>query len=107
LWRDVKVCHHLDGLLGERGERAVLFILTSAGGVRRPVDVTMMEKSYGWPQHHREGYPDLVGPEVDLHRMIEPFNAEHHHVQIVLVNQFGWSHERIGSRLPREMHMGH
>lgn len=107
LWRDVQVCHHLDRLLGERGKRAVLFILTSAGGVRRPQDVAQMEKAYGWPRHHREGYPDLVGPEVGLHKMIEPFNTDHHNLQIVLVNQFGWSRERIGKRLPTRMHIGH
>jgi hypothetical protein len=71
--------------------------------VRRPQDVVQMEKHYGWPRAHRHGFPDLVGPEVDIHRMIEPFNADHKNVQIVLVNQFGWSRDRIGKRLPREM----
>ena len=107
LWRDLAVCHHLDAQLGEIGKKAVLFILTTAGGVRRPQDVLHMEQQYGWPRHHREGYPDLVGPEVDLHRMIEPFNKEHANVQVVLVNQFGWSSERIGARLPKGMHIGH
>ena len=103
MWRDVAVCHAWADKLAQRGEKGVLFILTSAGGVRRPQDVVNMEKTYGWPRHHREGYPDLVGPEVDLHKMIEPFNAEHEHFQIVLVNQFGWSPQRIGKRLPKDM----
>jgi hypothetical protein len=103
LWRDVQVCHELDGKLGEQGKTGVLYMLTSAGGVRRPQDVRKMESEYDWPRHHREGYPDLVGPEVDLHAMIEPFNAEHQNIQIVLVNQFGWSPQRIGDRLPRQM----
>ncbi len=107
LWRDMKVCHHLDAQLGEIGKKAVLYILTTAGGVRRPQDVRNMEQSYGWPRQHREGYPDLVGPEVDLHQMIEPFNKSHQNVQVVLVNQFGWSRDRIGSRLPAGMHIGH
>ena len=107
LWRDLQVCHHLDGLLAERGQTGVLYILTSGGGVRRPQDVTHMEKTYAWPRFHREGYPDLVGPEVDLNRMIEPFNAEHKAMQVVLVNQFGWSRDRIGQRLPADMHIGH
>lgn len=107
LWRDLKVCHHLDRLLGETGKKAVLYILTSAGGVRRPQDVMQMEKQYGWPRHHREGYPDLVGPEVDLNHMILPFNQAHANVQVVLVNQFGWSRDRIGTRLPADMHIGH
>lgn len=103
MWRDIKICHYLDGLLAAKKQKGVLYILTSGGGTRRPQDVLNMEKNYGWPRYHREGYPDLVGPEVDLHHMIEPFNAEHENVQIVLVNQFGWSRQRIGNRLPREM----
>lgn len=103
LWRDVKVCHHMDRLLGEKGQKAVLYILTTAGGVRRPQDVLAMEKNYGWPRQHRHGYPDLVGPEVDIDRMVVPFNAEHQNIQIVLVNQFGWSRQRIGKRLPKDM----
>ncbi len=106
LWRDVKVCHHLHDHLAARGQTGVLYILTSAGGVRRPHDVYAMEQNYGWPRGHREGFPDLVGPEVDLHRMIEPFNAAHPNLQIVLVNQFGWARDRIGKRLPEAMHIG-
>lgn len=103
MWRDMQVCHELDRRLGQRGQKAVLFLLTSAGGVRRPQDVALMERQYGWPRHHRHGFPDLMGIEADVYRMIEPFNAEHAHVQIVLVNQFGWSRERIGQRLPEGM----
>jgi len=103
LWRDMKLCHELDSRLGARGRKAVLFILTSGGGTRRPQDVYAMERDYGWPRHHRHGYPDLVGPEADTNAMIEPFNAEHENVQVVLVNQFGWERSRIGKRLPRDM----
>ncbi|MEX0885924.1 MAG: glycosyltransferase [Phycisphaeraceae bacterium] len=103
MWRDVKLCAELNRRLGEKKKKAVLFILTSAGGVRRGQDVAYMERQYGWPRHHRDGYPDLVGPEVELARMIEPYNAEHENVQVVLVNQFGWSRERIGRRLPQGM----
>jgi len=105
LWRDAKVCHGLDEKFNVEGRTGVLYILTSGGGVRRPQDVTRMEQQYDWPRDHRDGYPDLVGPEVDLWRMIEPFNAEHEHVKIVLVNQFGWSQQRIGSRVPAKMDM--
>jgi hypothetical protein len=105
LWRDLKVCHHLDAMFATRKETGVLFILTSGAGVRRVQDVCTMECSYGWPRHHRAGYPDLVGPEVELWRDIDQFNIGHKHVQVVLVNQFGWSHSRIGERLPKDMHM--
>jgi hypothetical protein len=106
LWRDLGLCHELDTLLAERDETAVLYLLTSAGGVRRRSDVRRMEADYGWPADHRAGYPDLVGPEEDLWRMIEPFNADHEHVQVVLVNQFGWTRDRIGKRLPESMDIG-
>ena len=103
LWRDLAVCHELDALLRQQDKTAVLFILTSAGGVRRPQDVAAMEEHYGWPRYHKSGYPDLAGPEEDLNRDIEVFNAAHPNVQVVLVNQFGWSADRIGRRLPPEM----
>ena len=103
LWRDLKVCHELDRSLAEQGKTGVLYILTSAGGVRRPQDVLAMEEHYDWPRHHREGYPDLVGPEGDINRDIEAFNKNHQAIQAVLVNQFGWSHSRIGKRLPVDM----
>jgi hypothetical protein len=103
LWRDMKLCHELDQRLAAEGKTAAHFILTSGGGTRRPQDVAAMEAEYGWPRHHRHGYPDLVGPEVEIHAMIEPFNAEHQHCQIVLVNQFGWERSRIGQRLPAKM----
>ena len=103
LWRDVRVCHELDRHFQHLGLRGALFILTTGGGTRRPQDVRSMETEYGWPRRHRVGYPDLVGPEVGLHEMIEAFNAEHEHIQIVLVNQFGWSRQRIGRRLPADM----
>ena len=103
LWRDLKVCHELDAQLGATQKKGVLYILTSGGGVRRQQDVVSMEQNYGWPRNHRENYPDLVGPEVDLWRDIETFNAEHKNVQVILVNQFGWSRARIGKRLPEKM----
>lgn len=65
-----------------------------------------MEDEYGWPRQHRAGYPDLVGPELDLAAIVDRFNASHTHVQAVLVNQFGWSGELIGDRLPAKMDFG-
>ncbi len=97
LWRDLMVCHWLDGLLSEKGKTAVLYILTTGGGARRPQDIAAMEKNYGWPRYHRKGFPDLVGPEEGIWHDAELFNAGHRAVQVVLVNQFGWSRARIGS----------
>jgi len=105
LWRDLKVCHDLDRHFQRQDLTGVLYILTSGGGVRRPQDVVAMESRYGWPREHREGYPDLVGPEVGLWRDIQGFNANHRRIQVVLVNQFGWSRPAIGQRLPEDMHI--
>ncbi|HWB20080.1 MAG TPA: hypothetical protein VG711_07265 [Phycisphaerales bacterium] len=99
-WRDLQICHELDSRLAARGRKAVLFIVTSAGGTRRPQDVRHMENEYAWPRHHRMGYPDLVGPEVDFNAIIDAFNASHSSIQAVLVNQFGWSSEKLGLRAP-------
>jgi hypothetical protein len=83
-----------------------LYIVTSAGGIRRPQDVTAMAEEYNWPRHHREGYPDLVGPEVGFNQMVDQFNATHRNIQAVLVNQFGWSHELVGPLSSEEMNFG-
>ena len=103
LWRDLKICHSLDGQLARQQKTGVLYILTSAAGVRRRQDILAMEKNYGWPRDHENGYPDLVGPEQSLYRDIAAFNDGHGAVQVVLVNQFGWSRQRIGNRLPATM----
>ena len=107
LWRDMKVCHELDAQLAAMDKTAVLYLLTTGGGVRRAADVEAMEHAYGWPRHHRLGYPDLVGPEQGINHDVENFNKHHRAVQIVLVNQFGWSRARIGKHVPKEMNMGH
>jgi hypothetical protein len=107
IWRDVQVCHELDARFGAAGGavggRGVLYVVTSAGGTRRTQDVCGMEREYGWPRQHRVGYPDLVGPEIGFNEMIEAFNRDHENVQIVLVNQFGWSHDAVGKRVPEPM----
>ena len=103
LWRDLKVCHELDAHFGQQGITGVLYVLTTAGGIRRPQDVDRMQRQYGWPKNHRQGYPDLVGPEIEINSDIEAFNEEHKHIQAVLVNQFGWSRKRIGPSLSQAM----
>ncbi|GAB4384666.1 MAG: hypothetical protein Kow0022_07920 [Phycisphaerales bacterium] len=103
LWRDLRVCHELDERFAGTDRRGVLFILTTAAGRRRSKDVLAMEAEYGWPRVHRQGYPDLVGPEIELDQMVRVFNAGHERVQAVLVNQFGWDRAHIGTRLPEGM----
>jgi glycosyltransferase involved in cell wall biosynthesis len=105
LWRDLKVCHELDRALVADRRTAVLFILTTGGGTRSEQDVQTMANDYGWPRHHQPGYPDLTGPEIYLCRDVDTFNKGHEAIQVVLVNQFGWSRSRLGPSLPAEMTM--
>lgn len=104
LWRDVRVMEQLDNMLAARGESAVLFTLSStipAG--RSSEEVWRWESEYGWPAEHRAGNGDLVGLETDYYQMIQAFNARAHASRIVLVNQFGWSRDRCGGRMPADM----
>jgi glycosyltransferase involved in cell wall biosynthesis len=103
IWRDFLVCHELDRRFAELGRTGVLYIITTAGGTRRPQDVRSMVEEYGWPRRHRAGYPDLVGPEAGFNAMIEQFNANHQHIQAVLVNQFGWSRDLVGTWIGQSM----
>ena len=104
LWRDLRVLEELDPLLASREATAVLFILATAPpSGRRSEDILRMEEEYGWPVSHREGHPDLVGPEVSLYHAIEQFNARARAVRVVFVNQFGWDQERCGRRMPSDM----
>lgn len=96
IWRDLQVCHEMESMLGKQDKKAVLYILTSAGGTRSKADVEHMCKSYGWPLHHKAGYPDLCGPEVELANDAAEFNLNHKNVKVVLVNQFGWGPDLVG-----------
>ncbi|MFO1430071.1 MAG: hypothetical protein U1F76_08030 [Candidatus Competibacteraceae bacterium] len=90
LWRDINVCHFLDPLLSKQGMRGVLYLICSTHGLRLPHDIQRMERDYGWPRHHRQGYPDLQGNESSLNQMVNKFNIQHENLQIVLINSFDW-----------------
>jgi hypothetical protein len=105
LWRDLRVMEHLDGMLAQAGQRAVLFVLsTSVPAGRRPEWVAAWEEQYGWPVGHRADNGDLLDLEISyFFDGVEPFNARAQASRVVLVNQFGWSQERCGKRMPAEM----
>ena len=105
LWRDIRVMEHLEGLLRQAGKRSVLFVLsTSVPAGRRPEWVEAWERQYGWPVGHRGDNGDLIDGEVSFFfDGIEPFNRRAGQSRIVLVNQFGWSRERCGTRMPADM----
>lgn len=103
IWRDLAVLHELEPLLAERGETAVYFMLGTLAGPRRGQDVRQMERVYGWPVNHERGYPDLCGGEELLGEMFDAFNEDHTAVRAILVNQWGWSRQACGQRMPEEM----
>ncbi len=105
LWRDARVLWHINEQLAERDERAVLFVLsTEEPGGRKAESVYEWEEEYGWPVGHRGDNGDLIGAEVDFFfHVVEPFNQAASHCKIVFVNQFGWSQDRCGKRMPAEM----
>ncbi|HID35425.1 MAG TPA: hypothetical protein EYP25_12835 [Anaerolineae bacterium] len=105
LWRDIRVLEHLDRILARASKTAVMFILSSAEPAgRSPEQIFHWEQEYGWPVGHRADNGDLVGLEVDFFfHVLEPFNRRSQAVKAVLVNQFGWSQDRCGRRMPEAM----
>ncbi len=102
-WRDLKVISHLDAALGGEGRTGLLVILSCGAPPRSMAEVNRMAGEYGWPWHHREGYPDLAGPELEIFQLIRQFNAGHTNVKVMLVNQFGWSRAALGDAAHEDM----
>jgi hypothetical protein len=103
LWRDIRVMEQLDGMLAERGEKAVLFMLSSVRPEGRTAGEVQRMAGYGWPREHRFGWPDLIDLETSLYGAIKAFNATARASQVVLVNQFGFSRDRIGPGMPADL----
>ncbi len=103
LWRDHRVMDHLEPLLRRDHKTAVLFVLSTETSARRFDDVLNMEAGYKWPVAHREGYPDLTGGEAAYYAGVQEFNARQRNGKIVYLNQFGFSRQTCGNRMPQEM----
>ena len=103
LWRDFKVLKHLDEQFSSERRTGVLFILSTQGGPKSPQDVLQIEKEYGWPVEHRDGYPDLVHDERFFNLALQDYNRASKAIKAVFVNQFGWDRERLGMRAPEDM----
>lgn len=104
LWRDLKLCAHLERRLKEKGKRAVYLLLTCGAAIRTREQADAMAARYGWPREHHESYPDLQGPEAGIWHMMQVYNNPGRPgsgaVTALLVNQFGFSRERLGSAAP-------
>jgi len=103
MWRDLRVLEHLELMLRERNETAVLFALSTEVPGRRGDDIRRMEQAYHWPVVHREGLPDLSGGEAAYYAGVQEFNAQSRNVKVVFVNQFGWERSLCGNRMPADM----
>jgi hypothetical protein len=100
LWRDMRVLEHVDTLLRDRNETAVLFTLSTEVPGRRQEDVLRMERDYRWPVAHREGGSDLSGGEAHFYQFVQEFNAQARNVKVVFINQFGFDPNTLGNRIP-------
>jgi hypothetical protein len=103
IWRDLHVMHELEPMLAAAGETAVYFMLGTLAGQRRPQDVRHMERVYGWPVNHDQGYPDMCGGEESLGEIMTQFNHAHRAIRCVLVNQWDWNAAVCGDRMPQDM----
>lgn len=110
LWRDQKIGKHIEKHLNAAGKTGVYLLLTCGAEPRSFEQASAMFREYAWPAQHREGYPDLSGPEVGIHRAMTHFNQYAHQgggsggtrpcLQAVLVNQWGFTRETLGEAAP-------
>ena len=103
LWRDLRVLEHLEPMLRERGESAVLFTLSTEVPARRGDDIRKLEQHYRWPVVHREGLPDLSTGEANYYQGVQEFNACSRNIKVVFINQFGFDPRVCGTRMPPDM----
>jgi hypothetical protein len=103
LWRDLRVLEQLELILRQRNESAVFFVLSTEVPGRRPEDILRIEQQYHWPVVHREGSPDLSGGESVYYQGVQEFNAKARNIKVVFVNQFGFTQQLCGRRMPHDM----
>lgn len=102
LWRDIRFLYHLDETLSMENKTGFFVILSTLIGGGRPSEaIRQMESEYGWPVAHREGWPDLVGSEIDIYNYLKLFNARSKAIKGVFINQFGFNEEKCGDRIPK------
>jgi hypothetical protein len=103
MWRDLRVLEHVELLLRQRNETAVLFALSTEVPARRDDDIRRIEHNYHWPVVHREGLPDLSNGEAAYYTGVQEFNAQSRNVKVVFINQFGFDSKTCGTRIPLDM----
>ncbi|MCL1827733.1 MAG: hypothetical protein FWG20_06805 [Candidatus Cloacimonetes bacterium] len=102
LWRDINMCEELDKQFRKDKKKGFFVILSSLiGNGRTDSEAAGMEKEYGWPVLHKEGYPDLLEYEKEIWERVQLFNAKSKWIKAVFINQFGFTPNRVGERLPK------
>lgn len=111
IWRDTLVLTHLERELKKRGKTAVYMLLACGATPRTAQQADAMAREHHWPLDHREGYPDLEGPEVGIWRDFQHFNNPGREgsgaVRAVFVNQFGFTPDRLGAHAPSDLSLAH
>ncbi len=101
LWRDISFLEEMDKLFTKHQKKGFFILLSTLIGTgRSPEEIRKMESDYGWPIKHQEEWPDLVGYEKDIYQSLEIFNAKSRNIKGVFINQYGFSSDRLGKRLP-------
>jgi hypothetical protein len=103
LWRDLRVLEHMDKEFLAQGKTGVLLVLSTETHRRRDRDIYDMEAAYNWPVAHREGMPDLSGGEAAYYAGVQEFNAKSRAIKAIFINQFGFSRQCCGHRMPYDM----
>lgn len=103
LWRDLRVLEHMDREFLTQGKTGVLLVLSTETHRRRDRDIYNMEAAYNWPVAHREGMPDLSGGEAAYYAGVQEFNARSRAIKAIFINQFGFTRQCCGHRMPYDM----
>jgi hypothetical protein len=103
LWRDLRVLEQMEKEFRTQNQTGVLLLLSTEVSRRRRDDIHNMESGYNWPVAHREGWPDLSGGEAGFYTAIQEFNARSRNIKVIFVNQFGFSRDSCGLRMPADM----
>lgn len=103
IWRDLELLRLLDEIFDAENLKGTYILLSTVIGTGRPSrDVFRMEREYGWPVLHHEGWPDLIGAEIDAYKQIQVFNARSKAIKGVFINQFGFGRALCGNRVPED-----
>jgi glycosyltransferase involved in cell wall biosynthesis len=103
IWRDISLLYILDELFHKSGIKGAYILLSTLVGTGREASqISSMEKEYGWPIIHKEGWPDLIGAESETYSYISHFNSRSKSIKGIFINQFGFDRRKCGEKVPEE-----